>query len=369
MRPGDTVARFGGDEFCIVCEVDDGIEALGIGKRVIDGLARPFTLASGEHFVGASIGIALGAGLSRPAEDIMREADAAMYRAKGNGRGRIELFDEIMRGNATERLRLDHDLRQALKAGDELIAHYQPIVSLPGGGIIGMEALVRWDQPERGLVAPGEFIPIAEDSGGILAIGDRMLHLACHQAAGWIAALGDRPFSVSVNLSPRQVADPGLAARVSSVLTESGLAPASLHLEITESALLEESEITAQNLRELKILGVTVVLDDFGTGYSSLAYLRRFPIDAIKIDRRFIFGLGRNAEDTTIVEAILRMAVGLRLEVVAEGVETPEQAAILGELGCEQGQGFLWSRPLPPAQAAARLGLSYVAEAEGLGTK
>jgi diguanylate cyclase (GGDEF)-like protein len=357
VRPGDTVARFGGDEFCIVCTVGDEFEAVKIAERVIGGLSAPFSLTSGEHFVAASIGIAMGDGLTRPAEELISEADAAMYRAKGNGRGRFELFDEVMRGNAAERLRLDHDLRLALTAEDELIAHYQPIVSLPGGEVIGMEALVRWEHPERGLLAPGQFIDIAEDSGAILQIGDRMLRLACNQAAGWVAALGDRRFTVSVNLSPRQVADPGLAARVGAVLADSGLDPGALQVELTESALIEESEITSQNLADLKRIGVTLVLDDFGTGYASLAYLRRFPIDAIKIDRRFIAGLGEDADDTTIVETILSMAAGLHLDVVAEGVETEAQAAILEEMGCSQGQGYLWSRPLPPRGASERLGL------------
>jgi EAL domain-containing protein (putative c-di-GMP-specific phosphodiesterase class I) len=260
-----------------------------------------------------------------------------------------------MRGDATERLRLDHDLRRALETDDELIAYYQPIVSLPGGEIIGMEALARWQHPERGLVGPVEFIPVAEDSGAILALGDHILQHACRQAVAWRERLGDRPFRVTVNLSPRQVTEPGLAAHVGSVLDSTGLPPAALALELTESALMDESELVAENLHGLKALGVSLMLDDFGTGYSSLAYLRRFPIDAIKIDRRFIAGLGEDMDDTTIVEAIVRMAAGLRLDVVAEGIETPEQAAILDGMGCRYGQGFLWSRPVAPEQATALL--------------
>jgi predicted signal transduction protein with EAL and GGDEF domain len=362
MRPGDTVARFGGDEFCIVCDdVDSAVDAISIARRIIDELGRPYALETGEHFATASLGIALADGPSRPADDLIREADAAMYRAKEQGRGRYELFDEVMRGDATERLRLDHDLRRALDVDDELIAYYQPIVALPGGEIIGMEALARWEHPSRGLVGPGEFIPVAEDSGAILALGERILQQACERAADWCERRGERPFRVSVNLAPRQVTEPGLVALVSSVLARTGLPPAALALELTESALMEESELVAENLRGLKALGVALMLDDFGTGYSSLAYLRKFPIDAIKIDRRFIAGLGHSTDDTTIVEAIIRMAAGLRLDVVAEGIETPAQATILHDMGCRNGQGFLWSRPLAPERATALLDLTVTA--------
>ncbi len=356
LRPGDTVSRFGGDEFCIICDdLAEPDEAIGIAQRTIAALARPFSLASGDHFVSASAGIAVAGDLTRSAEDLVAEADAAMYRAKETGRGGFEVFDEVMRGHATERLQVENDLRRALEAGDELITHYQPIVTLADGETVGVEALVRWQHPERGLVGPGDFIAVAEDSGAIIAIGERVLRLACADAASWNAGRPGRPLVVSVNLSPRQAAQPGLAAMVASVLEDSGLDPAALSLEITEGVLVAESETTATTLAELKALGLRLVLDDFGTGYSSLAYLQRFPIDGLKIDRRFVAGMGTSAEDTTIIEAIVKMAAGLRIGVVAEGVETVEQAHELVRIGCSHAQGFYYARPMPAEELGAAL--------------
>ena len=353
LRPGDTVARFGGDEFCVICDdLTDPEMAIGIAQRMSAALTRSFALGTTEQFVSASVGIAIAQERPRTAEDLVGEADAAMYRAKENGRGGFELFDAVMRGHASERLRVENDLRRALDAGNELIAHYQPIVTLDGGEILGVEALVRWNHPELGLVSPGEFIPVAEESGAILAIGERVLRLACAEGARWNAVRPDRPLSVSVNLSPRQVASPAIAATVAAVLEETDLDPAALTLEITEGVLVIESEATAQTLVALKALGLRLVLDDFGTGYSSLAYLRRFPIDGLKIDRRFIAAMDTSIEDRTIVEAIIKMAAGLRIEVVAEGVETVEQAQSLLELGCRHAQGFYYARPMPPSDVA-----------------
>ena len=347
LRPGDTVARFGGDEFCVICDdLEDPGLAISIAQRMMAALERPFMLGSSEQFVSASVGIAIATDRGRTAEDLVGEADAAMYRSKQNGRGGFELFDAVMRGHASERLRVENDLRRALEAGDELTAHYQPIVTLDGGEVIGVEALARWNHPERGLVPPGEFIHVAEESGAILAIGERILRLACGEAAQWNTT-SRRPLSVSVNLSPRQVTSPGIVEMVETVLAETGLDPALLTLEITEGVLVTESEATGQTLIDLKALGLRLVLDDFGTGYSSLAYLRRFPIDGLKIDRRFIAAMDTSTPDRTIVEAIIRMADGLQIDVVAEGVETIEQAQDLVRLGCAHAQGFYYARPMP----------------------
>ena len=370
LRPSDTVARFGGDEFCVICDdLSEADEAIGIAQRTMAALAGPFALASGAHFVSASAGIAVTGDLTRSAEDLVAEADAAMYRAKETGRGGFEVFDEVMRGHATERLQVENDLRRALESADELICHYQPIVRLADGAIVGAEALVRWQHPERGLVGPGEFIAVAEDSGAIVAIGERVLRMACAEAAGWNAQRSGQPLSISVNVSPRQAAQPGLTAMVASVLEDSGLDPAALCLEITEGVLVAESETTATTLADLKALGLRLVLDDFGTGYSSLAYLQRFPIDGLKIDRRFVAGMDTSGEDTTIVEAIVKMAAGLRISVVAEGVETVEQARDLVRIGCSHAQGFYYGRPMPANELAASLGKPLPKPARGPGDR
>jgi EAL domain-containing protein (putative c-di-GMP-specific phosphodiesterase class I) len=261
-----------------------------------------------------------------------------------------------------------NDLRRALDVGDELIAHYQPIVTIDGGDVIGVEALARWNHPQRGLVSPVEFIPVAEESGAVLAIGERVLRLACAEAARWNATRRERPLSVSVNLSPRQVTSPSIVAMVTAVLAETGLDPAALTLEVTEGVLVAETESSSQTLVDLKALGLRIVLDDFGTGYSSLAYLRRFPIDGLKIDRRFIAAMDTSPGDRTIVEAIINMAAGLQIGVVAEGVETIEQANDLAALGCQHAQGFYFARPMPAGDVAALFDIplpGLVSEAPG----
>lgn len=348
LRPGDTIARFGGDEFVIICDgLSDPDEAARIAQRTIAELSRPFALAASEHVVSASIGISLADGIRRDPEDLVREADAAMYRAKEKGRGRYELFDELMRAHALARLRTETELRAALEAGD-LRLHYQPIVDLVDGRVRGVEALVRWEHPERGLVSPNEFIPVAEESGVIVPLGAWVLQEACRQLAEWHSARPDaRPVHMAVNLSARQVTHPAVVDVVDRALRQSGIDPGALVLEITESVLMDDPKAGAETLRRLKELGVNIALDDFGTGYSSLAYVRRFPIDILKIDREFISELG---SDDAIVGAVLAMGRNMQIDVIAEGVETAEQEAVLRELRCTLAQGYRYAPPMPAAQ-------------------
>jgi EAL domain-containing protein (putative c-di-GMP-specific phosphodiesterase class I) len=299
-----------------------------------------------------SVGIAIARESGERPETLIRDADAAMYRAKERGRGRYELFDQRMRARAVERLQVENELRRAI-GRDELRVHYQPIVSLDSGAVIGFEALVRWQHPRRGLIAPGEFVPTAEESGVIESLGRWVLERACRQAAEWHARNPDGfPVGMSVNLSARQVAQPDLPEVVEEMLTSTGLDPSALSLEITESALVEESVVPVENFEALRAMGVRLVIDDFGTGYSSLAYLRRFPLDAIKIDRSFVEGLGVERDSGAIVDALIAMAGALSLGVIAEGVETARQMEELRRLGCRRAQGFYFAPPLPAEEAA-----------------
>jgi diguanylate cyclase (GGDEF)-like protein/PAS domain S-box-containing protein len=347
IRSSDTVARFGGDEFGILLEEIEGErDAIEMAQRIAGVFNRPFVLGGNEHFVTTSIGIAVAEG-GELAEDLIRDADSAMYRAKERGRARYELFDEGMRGRAMSRLRVENDLRRALER-NELRLEYQPMVSCRDHSIVGLEALIRWQHPERGLVAPGDFIPVAEENGLIEPIGRWVLENACRQGARWYHQRPDAPpISMSVNLSAVQVASRGLADTVASALRGAGLDPQHLTLEITESALLEDAAGLTDALGALKEIGVRLVLDDFGTGYSSLAYLTRLPLDALKVDRSFIDGLGTEPRDTAITEAIVAMSHALSLEVVGEGAETERQIAELARIGCDYVQGFHFSRPRP----------------------
>ncbi len=359
LRPGDSVARFGGDEFgVLVREVGGAEDADAVAERIARSFDPPFVLAGSEHFLSVSMGLAIASPAPvdpEDAEELIRNADAAMYRAKDKGRARWERFDHAMKARAVERLEVEQELRRALD-NDELILHYQPIVSLPGGSITGTEALVRWRHPERGLLQPGEFIPVAEESGLIEAIGAWVQEQACMQVRAWHDLNPDRrPLDVSVNLSARQVARRDIARTVSDVLARTGLDPHHLRLEITETVLMDDSAAAAEAIDSLHRLGVRLALDDFGTGYSSLAYLHQYPFDSLKVDRSFVEGLGTEPEADGIVRAIIGMARALGLDVVGEGVETAGQLAELNQLGCDYAQGYLFARPLPPEEVTTLL--------------
>ena len=359
LRPGDTVARFGGDEFGVLVEdLADEEEALAVAERISTAFARPFVLQGVEHFMSASIGVAVarpGGEEGIDADGLIRDADAAMYRAKEKGRARVELFDADMRARAVRRLEVERELRHALER-DELTLQYQPIIALATGRISGVEALVRWRHPDRGLLQPDEFIDIAEETGLVEPIGRWVTEQACRQALVWHELRPDeRPLDVSVNVSARQFAHRDLPEVISEILVRTGLDAASLRLEITESVLVEESGHATATLEALKELGVNLVLDDFGTGYSALAYLNRFPLDALKIDRSFIEALGVQQERSAIVEAIVGMSRALSLDVIAEGVESELQLSEIRALGCPYAQGFYFARPLSGQQLTSLL--------------
>jgi diguanylate cyclase (GGDEF)-like protein/PAS domain S-box-containing protein len=355
LRPSDTIARVGGDEFVVFCEdVPSEHQALAMVDRLVRALEEPFDLAGQAQHATASIGISLGGGATGP-ETLIRNADAAMYRAKERGRARYELFDDEMRQRSVSWLETESDLRRAIDNG-ELHNLYQPIVSPRDGEIVGFEALVRWHHPERGVISPADFIPVAEQSGLIVPLGRAVLAQACTEAAAWNRdRAGREPLRVAVNFSPRQLSHPHAVATVTEALEDAGLEPDVLCVEITESALVEDAAATLATLTRLKEMGVTLALDDFGTGYSSLTYVRRFPIDTLKIDRSFIDGIVGSSEDEAIVTAVLSMGRALGVHVVAEGVETEEQASRLRTLGCKLAQGYLFSRPIEPAAVRALL--------------
>jgi diguanylate cyclase (GGDEF)-like protein/PAS domain S-box-containing protein len=346
LRTGDTAARLGGDEFAVLIEATSTHqEAIDVADRIIGSLRLPFALATKDVVISASIGIAFATpGID--GDQLLRNADLAMYTAKARGRGRRELFEPEMHQAVVERLEVEADLRLACER-DELIVHYQPLVQLETGDIIGVEALVRWNHPVRGLLPPDKFIPIAEDTGLIDDIGRHVLSEACSRVRRWQIEYPEYvSLSASVNLSPQQLQDPHLIADVADALLMSGLAPADLTLEITEGAMMRDTDAALSSLEGLKALGVRLAVDDFGIGHSSLSYLQRFPIDVLKIDKSFVWEIEGSPEDSALTRAIVRLAQTLHLTAVAEGVETIGQASALRALGCEVGQGFYFARPM-----------------------
>jgi diguanylate cyclase (GGDEF)-like protein/PAS domain S-box-containing protein len=347
VRPEDTVARLGGDEFALL--LDDLVDpsmALRVAERSQREAARSWSIDGHEGVTTVSIGIALSeSGYEKP-EDVLRDADIAMYRAKGLGKARHAVFDTEMHARSMAVLELEMDLRRAIDRR-ELSVYYQPIVSLVDGCLQGFEALVRWHHPERGLILPEEFVPLAEETGLIVPIGDIVLASVARELASWRRLYPEFPVHVTVNLSARQLAQTELVSEIARTLAEADLESPMLRFEITETALMEDHDAMARTLTQLRELDVRVYLDDFGTGYSSLSYLQRLPIDFLKIDRSFVQSLGEESGDGAMVRAIVTLARHLEMDVVAEGVETDYQATVLREIGCQQAQGFLFSPPLP----------------------
>ncbi|MEX2236707.1 MAG: EAL domain-containing protein [Dehalococcoidia bacterium] len=353
MRPGDTVARLGGDEFAVL--LDDAREseqAIALAQRLLAALTKPLRVRGRQVFTSVSIGITVDtAGYTRP-EDVLRDADTAMYRAKAQGRNRYEVFDSSMHDRALALLQQESDLRRA-QTRNEFCLHYQPVVSLECGKVEGFEALLRWDRPD-GTHFPDEFLPVAEETGLIVAIGRWVIEEACRQMQEWIVNYPDRaPLSISVNLSAKELREPDLSQAIEAILSKTGLSPLSLILEITEGSLLRDTEEVVATLERLRSLGMRIHLDDFGTGYSSLSYLHRFPVDALKIDRSFVSGI--ESEIPEIVRTVATLAGNLGIDVVAEGIETRQQFKGVRELGLEFGQGYYFSRPVGANEAERML--------------
>jgi diguanylate cyclase (GGDEF)-like protein/PAS domain S-box-containing protein len=350
LRPNDTLARFGGDEFTVLIEdIEDPVDAMWVAERIVEGFREPFALNGQEFFAAASIGIACGSARTTSPEKLLRNADAAMYRAKESGPLGYEVFDQSMYLQAVGRLKLENDIRRAFLAG-EFVVHYQPIVDLRSDEVRGVEALVRWNHPERGLLNPEEFVPVAEEIGLIIPLGKVVLEEACRWAVRWQEEHPRlSPMLMNVNISPKQLQRPDLITTVEGVLQRTGLDPSCLTLDVTETVYVKVLEGNTAALNDLRRLGVKISIDDFGVGYSSLSYLKRLPADILKLDKSFIEGLGEDLEDTAIVRMIIELAHTLGIEVIAEGVES-KAATILKEMGCNLAQGFFFAEPLPPEE-------------------
>ncbi|MGH7476105.1 MAG: putative bifunctional diguanylate cyclase/phosphodiesterase [Longimicrobiales bacterium] len=356
VRAEDTVARLGGDEFAILLDaIDEVADATYVAKRIQQRMAQPFQLLEHEVFTSVSIGITMCPEECEGPEELLRDADTAMYRAKASGRGHYQIFDRQMHAHVVAQLQLETDLRHAV-ARREFTLLYQPIVSLADGSLQGFEALLRWRHPARGLLTPDAFIEAAEDSGLIVPIGLWVLRHACTQLADWQTRFPQvTPLSMAVNLSPRQFMQPDLVEQVLGIASAAGIQPTALHLEITEGAVMENPELATSTLRRLRHAGVRLCIDDFGTGYSSLSVLHQFPIDTVKIDRSFVKRMGNGGQSLGLVATIVSLARHLGMEPVAEGVETEEQRSRLRAMGSRFGQGFLFATPLEPIRAAAMI--------------
>jgi len=356
LRTEDTVARLGGDEYGILLDrIRNVADAARVAQRILKSLAEPVNLSGYEVYTSASIGIVDSATAHGLPEYMIRSADMAMYRAKGAGKARYEMFDRAMHADALARLQLETDLRHAVQR-EEFVAHYQPVISLETGEIAGFEALIRWKHPERGLVPPNDFIPLAEETGMILPMGQWILAEACKQVAGWQQAFPRaEPLSIGVNLSVKQFAQPDLREHIADIVRTTGVLPNTLKLEITESVIAGNPDHAITVLDGLKTIGIEIYMDDFGTGYSSLSYLTHLPIDCIKIDRSFVSQMEIKDRHFQLVRTILTLARTVNLRAVAEGVESTPQLLALRKLGCEFGQGYLFSRPLPSTEIEALL--------------
>jgi diguanylate cyclase (GGDEF)-like protein/PAS domain S-box-containing protein len=348
LRYEDTLARFGGDEFAVLLErVENPSEAIRVAHRIVEGLREPFGVSDYRVSVNTSIGITLSDANTDDPEAMLREADTAMYRAKEQGPGRYEVFDPAMQARAQYHLEMEAELGRAVERG-EFVLYYQPMVYLRDGSLVGFEALLRWQHPKKGLLLPSAFLPLAEETDQIVPIDGWVLQEVCRQAKQWEGDHpSDSPTRMNVNLSARQLKGGGLPRTIERTLTRVALEVHALGLDITEGFLLEASVDNARTLDDLQKMGIRLDLDDFGTGYSSLSYLKDFPVDGVKLDKSFVEGLGKDATGTALVRKIIDLCHTLGLEVLAEGIETPEQAAMLKDMGCDLGQGYYFAHPLP----------------------